>query len=167
MLFRSSGALNVVFTPPAGCNALPEKTMASAFRGVPVKYACVTPGEGTAVFVTVSEMENPEKGFPDFERGFKDGVREVSPAVQFKRRTVSLNGTKWVGLRYTTQAAGGSAVSNDAYMISWAGYAVLFNFFTPAPKYEARRAALEESAKSIGLSISAFAPAETPGPKNN
>ncbi|HKG15825.1 MAG TPA: hypothetical protein VKB12_21070 [Pyrinomonadaceae bacterium] len=163
----TDGALNISFAPPPGCNALPEKAMAAAFAGQPVKYGCVTPGEGTSVFVLVSASDGTKRGFADFERGFKDGVKQGDPAVRFKRRVVSLNGDKWVVLSYT-QGRGDAAVANDVYMIDWAGHVVVFDFLAPPSKYESSRAAREESAKSVGMSITVNAPAaaatpDTPG----
>ena len=158
----TDGALNIAFTPPPGCGAVPEKRLAEAFAGRPVKYGCVTPGEGTSVFVTVSQGDDSESALARFERGFKAGVKRAEPSATFKRRVVKLNGSRWVNLRYT-QNAGGGPVTNDVYMIDWAGHIVLFEFLAPASKYEASRAALEASAKSVGLSITVNAPVETPG----
>ena len=157
----TEGALNISFTPPPGCNTLPEKTLAEASGGRPVKYGCVTPGGGTSVFVLLSESDGGRRAFSDFERGFKEGVKQDDPAVRLKRGVLSLNGAKWVTLRYT-QGKGGEAVANSVYMIDWAGYIVVFDFVAPASKYESSRAALEESMKSVGLSISVIAPAPQP-----
>jgi hypothetical protein len=120
------------------------------------------PGEGTSVFIFVTQTDDSESALGQFERGFKAGVTEGEPAVKFKRRVVKSNGIKWLNLRYT-QNAGGRAVTNDAYMTDWAGHIVLFDFLAPASKFEAIRASLEASAKSVGLSIMVNAPVETPG----
>lgn len=159
----TAGALNIVFTPPRGCEAAPEERLAEALAaGAPIRYGCITPGERTSVFVMVAESVGTRKGFAGFERGLKAAAREDDPGVKFTRRVIDLNGSKWVALRYT-QGAGAAAVVNDVYMIDWAGHLVIFNFLAPASKFAASRAALEASAKSIALSISVIAPAPTPG----
>lgn len=153
----TDGAVNIIFTPPPGCNTIPEKKLAEVLPDSGVKYGCVAP-EGTSVFVFGAASDGSKRGFADFERGFKDGVKQADPAVKFKRRVVSLNDYKWVVLSYT-QRAGEETVENNVYMIGWAGRIVAFDFLAPSSKYEKSRAAFEESAKTIGLSISVIAPA--------
>lgn len=152
----TDGSVNVVFTPPPGCNALSEKRIAEVSGGV--RYGCVTPGVGASVFVILSQSDGSKRGFEDFERGYKDGLKQADSSVSFKRRVVSLNGAKWVVLSYT-QGAGDAALENNAYMIDWAGEIIVFDFLAPASRYEKSRAAFEESAKSIGISIMVIAPA--------
>jgi hypothetical protein len=154
------GFLNISFAPPDGFHALNDKQVELIrSKGVPVKFIYADATLGSMVIINTYGDEASEKGLSQIRRGFEDAAKKAFPnLVWLNRERVTINGQKWLRLRYKSGPNPDDFVT-DFYVIAWAGKFVIFNFAIRVSKYETYKDALEKSLKTIELSISVIAPA--------
>jgi hypothetical protein len=164
--------LNISFVPPAGFRAFDDKQLAHMRgAGIPAKFIYSDAQMEVLIVINTFGDDASEKGWADVKKQIaKSAAKEYTRVEWLNREPVSLKGYKWMRMRYKGETANDATVDDmidDIYFIDWAGRYVIFTFTAPAKKYESYRKALEQSARTIELSILVNVPVQEAKPSKD
>jgi len=160
------GHVAVSFALPAGFERMSDEEVAAQYaRGVPPKAVFRDPRGELRVTVNGFDADaQGVRGLPSLSKRLKSDFDGAFPDAEWvSRGVVKMGGVRWNRLRLKATAGVGRVV-NDTYATIWLNKVVLVNFYCPVAEYGAHRAAFEESARSIQLSVLVNAPADSGSP---
>lgn len=166
----SDQALNISFVPPAGFRLMNDKQLEQMRgAGVPAKFIFSDEQKEVLIIInTFGDDDASEKGWADVKKQIaKKASKEYTRVEWLDRKPVSLKGYKWFRMRYKGETGNDATIDDmidDIYFIDWAGRYVVFTFAAPVKKYESYQKALEQSARTIELSIMVNVPAQDAKP---
>lgn len=150
------GHLKIIFTPPEGF----PRAGADDFQRLSARDPTLRAAFGDlGALVRVNTFDALPNGVTDgdLESLKKKLERDVAadfPAAEWMSRdVVTIDGPRWLRLRYKVPGRAVSIVS-DVYANVWFGKVVTVTLFNPEPEYERQRPAFEKSAATLRLIVS-------------
>jgi hypothetical protein len=159
------GATGLSFVPPPGLAAMSDESIASVFQAEPGKQPKFAfTDKAQQVFVAISHFGDnaSEDQLVELKQFLEQHVDKTYANREWlERNWLTINSKRWFRLKFRV-VGGTKDVVNDYYVTDWLGQYILFNFSSMAEVYEAHRADLELSARTIRLSMVAeIAPVRT------